>query len=94
MGEINFLKEALDIKDEVIKLRRDFHEHPELDYDLFRTCEKVKEFLKNENIEYYDTAGTGICAIIRGKGHKTVAIRGDMDALPLQEKIFVIIHQK
>lgn len=46
MGEINFLKEALDIKDEVIKLRRDFHEHPELDYDLFRTCEKVKEFLK------------------------------------------------
>ncbi len=54
----------------------------------------MKEFLKNENIEYYDTAGTGICAIIRGKGHKTVAIRGDMDALPLQEKIFVIIHQK
>ncbi|MBU5298690.1 amidohydrolase [Clostridium sporogenes] len=86
MGEINFLKEALDIKDEVIKLRRDFHKHPELDYDLFRTCEKVKEFLKNENIEYYDTAGTGVCAIIRGKGHKTVAIRGDMDALPLQEK--------
>lgn len=86
MGKIDFLKEALGIKEEVIKLRRDFHEHPELDYDLFRTCEKVKEFLKNEGIEYYDTASTGVCAIIRGNGSKTVAIRGDMDALPIQEK--------
>lgn len=94
MGKINFLKEALDIKDEVIKLRRDFHKHPELDYDLFRTCEKVKEFLKNEDIEFYDTAGTGVCAIIRGRGSKTVAIRGDMDALPLQEKKYLWLFIK
>ncbi len=40
MGEINFLKEALDIKNEVIKLRRDFHKHPELDYDLLEPVKK------------------------------------------------------
>ncbi len=44
MREINFLRKALEIKDEVIKLRRDFHQYPELDYDLFKTSEKVKEF--------------------------------------------------
>ncbi len=49
----------------------------------------MKEFLKNEDIEFYDTAGTGVCAIIRGRGSKTVAIRGDMDALPLQEKKYL-----
>ena len=83
---MDFLFEAKEIKEELIKWRRDFHAHPELGYEEVRTSLKIKEFLIKENIEFYDTATTGICAIIRGKGEKTVALRGDMDALPLIEK--------
>lgn len=83
---MDFLKEAEKIKDELVALRRDFHEHPELDFELYRTSEKVREFLDKEGIEYNITAKTGICAIIRGgKPGKTVALRGDMDALPIQD---------
>lgn len=42
--------------------------------------------MKSWNIEYRETAGTGICAIIRGNGNKTIGIRADMDALPLQDR--------
>ncbi|NEZ46392.1 amidohydrolase [Clostridium niameyense] len=86
MENIDFLKLSQGIKQELIDLRRDFHENPELDYDLFRTSGKIKEFLRNEDIEYYETADTGICALIKGNGDKTIAIRADMDALPLEEK--------
>ncbi|WP_065079083.1 M20 metallopeptidase family protein [Clostridium ragsdalei] len=82
----NFLKMAESIKQELIETRRDFHRHPELGYDLERTSGKVKQFLDKWGIEYKDTARTGICAIIRGKGTKTIGIRADMDALPLEDK--------
>jgi amidohydrolase len=77
---------AKNIDSELIEIRRDLHENPELGFDLFRTSQKVKDFLKAQRIEYYEVAGTGICAIIRGKGEKTIALRADMDALPLQDK--------
>lgn len=83
---MDFFTKALDIKDEVIGYRRDFHQHPELDYELPRTSSIIKEFLKKENIEYRETAQSGICALIRGNGNKTIAIRADMDALPIQDK--------
>ncbi|MBC8061896.1 MAG: amidohydrolase [Clostridiaceae bacterium] len=83
---MDFLFQANDIKAELSEWRRDFHAHPELGYEELRTSSKIKEFLIKENIEFYETAATGICAIIRGKGEKTVALRGDMDALPLVEK--------
>ena len=83
---MDFLFEAKNIREELVKWRRDFHAHPELGYQEVRTSLVIKEFLLKENIEFYDTATTGICAIIRGKGEKTVGIRGDMDALPLMEK--------
>ena len=83
---MNFLLEAKKIEKELICTRRDFHENPELGFDLFRTSQKVKDFLTKEGIEFYDVAQTGICAIIRGNGNKTIALRADMDALPLQDK--------
>lgn len=83
---MDFLLKSNEIKDELIKVRRDFHSHPELGYELKRTNEKIREFLDAEGIEYTITAKTGICAIIRGKkGGKTIALRGDMDALPIIE---------
>lgn len=83
---MDFLKKTEEIKDMLIDFRRDFHENPELDFELYRTSTKIKEFLEKEGIEYYDCAKTGICATIRGRGQKTVALRGDMDALPISEK--------
>ena len=87
---ITFLKEAENIKDELILIRRDIHEHPELGFEEKRTSEIIKKFLANEGIPYVLVAGTGVCGIIKGEGHgkikKTIALRADMDALPIQEK--------
>jgi len=77
---------AKSIESELIDIRRDIHENPELGFDLFKTSQKVKDFLSKEGIEFYEVAQTGICAIIRGCGIKTIALRADMDALPLQDK--------
>lgn len=84
--KMELFDKAKAISEELVKWRRDFHSHPELGYEEKRTSEKIKEFLQNENIEYYATASTGICAIIRGSGNKTIAIRADMDALPISEE--------
>jgi amidohydrolase len=84
--ELDFLKLSKDIEAEIINIRRDFHRNPELGYEEHRTSQKVKEFLKREGIEYTETAKTGICGIIRGKGKKTIGIRADMDALPLEDR--------
>lgn len=83
---MNFLKMAKDIQDELITIRRDFHMYPEVDFHLEKTIEKIKEFLDREGIEYFQTSKNGICGIIRGKGEKTIGIRADMDALPMEEK--------
>ncbi|MBA5851893.1 amidohydrolase [Clostridium sp. cel8] len=83
--ELDFLKIAQNMKDELIDIRRDLHMHPELDYELKRTQGKIKEFLDRENIQYEEVADTGICAIIKGNGNKTIGLRADMDALPIQD---------
>ena len=83
---MDFLYLAKSIENELVDMRRDIHENPELGFELFRTSQKIKDFLTKEGIEFYDVAQTGICAIIRGCGEKTVALRADMDALPLQDK--------
>lgn len=83
---MDFYKMALDIKDELVLNRRFFHQHPEIGFEEYNTSNKIKEFLKGEGIQYTETAGTGICALITGNGEKTIAIRGDIDALPLEDK--------
>ncbi|MEQ8154534.1 MAG: M20 family metallopeptidase [Clostridiaceae bacterium] len=84
---INFLKEAMDINDELVSWRRDFHENPELGFEEVRTSTVIKEFLRKEGIPFVECAGTGIAATIKGKQEgKTIGIRADMDALPIQDK--------
>ena len=79
---------AQDIRDWTVKVRRDFHMNPELSGKEFRTRDKVIEYLKDMGIEYKTgIADTGVLGIIRGKqSGKTVALRADMDALPIQDK--------
>jgi len=85
---LEFLKEALAIKDELIAARRDFHMYPELDFDLPRTSKKICEFLEKEGIEYFTVAKCGVVATIKGQlgEGKTIAVRADMDALPLEDR--------
>jgi len=75
------------LRDWLIKVRRDFHQHPELGMNEFRTAKKVTEYLDEMGIEYIEgVANTGVVGIIRGgQEGKTVALRADMDALPMQE---------
>ncbi|MGL4772715.1 MAG: M20 metallopeptidase family protein [Clostridium sp.] len=84
-----YLKAANEIKEELINIRRDLHEHPEIGFEEFRTSAKIKEFLDKEGIPYVEVAKTGVCAIIKGEKEgngKTIAIRGDIDGLPIQDK--------
>ncbi|WP_040212221.1 M20 metallopeptidase family protein [Clostridium polynesiense] len=88
---IDFLKEAKAMEQELIELRRDFHMHPELGFEEYRTSSKIKEILKSLEIEYKEVANTGICAYIKGEAPgaekgKVIALRADMDALPLEDK--------
>ncbi|MEW8956327.1 M20 family metallopeptidase [Clostridium sp.] len=86
-SNIDFYREALKIEKEIIEIRRDFHQHPEIGFEEFRTSGKIKEFLEKEGIPYREVAGTGVCAIIEGKEKgKTIALRGDIDGLPLEDK--------
>ncbi len=69
-------------------LRRDLHRHPEIGYEEVRTAKKVGEHLRKLKIPHRRKVGrTGIVALIRGKRPgKCIALRADMDALPMQEK--------
>jgi amidohydrolase len=79
------LKQAHAISEELIEWRRDFHMHPETGFDVFRTAKIVADELEKMGYRVKRGIGkTGVVADI-GEGGKMVAIRADMDALPLQE---------
>jgi amidohydrolase len=82
-------KLAASYKGEFIANRRHLHANPELSFEEFKTCSFVESQLKSFGIlEIEIKANTGIVALIRGKNpdRKTIALRGDMDALPIQEQ--------
>lgn len=68
-------------------MRRDFHQHPELAFQEVRTSAKLAEFLEGLGLEVTrGVAGTGLVARLKGaRPGKTVLVRADMDALPIQE---------
>ncbi len=80
------IEEFLKYKDEIIALRRDFHIHPELGYEEVRTSGIVKDYLGDLGIETKIMAKTGVVGYLNNGGEKTIAIRADMDALPIQEE--------
>lgn len=83
--KINKISE--NIQDWLVNIRRDFHSYPELGRNEFRTQKKICEYLNELGIENYKIAGTGVVGIIKGASNgKTVALRADIDALPMQEK--------
>ena len=83
---MNIKQRIEEIHSELISIRRDLHQNPELSEKEFRTQQKIQEFLNNIGVENYICATTGVVGIIRGKKQgKTVGIRADIDALPITE---------
>jgi amidohydrolase len=82
------LKKTQGLKQKMIDLRRDFHQYPELGLKEFNTTKKVEGFLKALGLETkIFVNGTGVRGYLKGsKPGKTIALRADMDALPIQEE--------
>ncbi len=76
------------IEDQVITWRRDIHQHPELSNREFRTAEKIADHLKSLGIPIETgVAHTGVVGVLKGDyPGKVVALRADMDALPVTER--------
>jgi amidohydrolase len=72
---------------ETIRLRRHIHQHPELSFEEFHTAEFIEQTLKNYGIASARMGKTGVVAILEGQaaGDRTLALRADIDALPIQE---------
>jgi amidohydrolase len=84
----NSLKAKIDeMKDWLVEIRRTIHMHPELGFEEFETSKLVSGWLERFGLEVKTgMAGTGVVGLLRGQSPgKTVAIRADMDALPMEE---------
>ncbi|RBP90005.1 amidohydrolase [Cytobacillus firmus] len=83
----NQLKELIGAySNELTELRRRLHREPEVSWEEFKTTQYICEYLDGLGIPYKRTEPTGVIAeIAGGKPGKTVALRGDMDALQVEE---------
>ncbi len=79
---------AADTFRQVVDIRRHLHVHPELSFHEYNTSAYIKSMLDQWGVEWKSMAGTGIVAIIKGDGisEKIIALRADIDALPIHEK--------
>lgn len=90
MRTVETIKQAAEtIFSEVQQIRRHIHQNPELSFQEHQTSQFIQSVLEKHNIAF--TAGvvdTGIVALIKGKNpdKKTILLRADMDALPIEEK--------
>ncbi|MGC8609315.1 MAG: carboxypeptidase CpsA [Thermoplasmata archaeon] len=88
MDPNKFMKDVEEYNSEIIRIRRNLHENPELSYQEFRTSTIIAEMLKGMGIEVREhVGGTGVVGILYGKtGSTTIGLRADMDALPIKEQ--------
>lgn len=78
---------AADIQERLVRIRRDFHMYPELGFQERRTSQQVAEILKEIGLDVETNVGrTGVVGLLKSKARgKAVALRADMDALPIEE---------
>ena len=82
-----YLNDAKKLEPELVEIRRDIHRHPEIGFNLTRTRELVRKKLIELGYEPKDCGKCGLVALAGGKNPgKTILVRGDMDALPIQEE--------
>lgn len=80
-------KESLALAPETVRWRRHLHAHPELSYQEVKTSQFVAQTLRDMGLSPVSVSGTGIVAMVEGKNptRNVIALRADMDALPIQE---------
>ncbi|HDR7793534.1 TPA: M20 peptidase aminoacylase family protein [Bacillus luti] len=76
------------LTERLISIRRSLHEHPELSYEEFETTKTIKNWLEEKNITIiHSSLETGVIAEVSGNNSgPIIAIRADIDALPIQEE--------
>ncbi|TDI98811.1 MAG: amidohydrolase [Caldithrix sp.] len=76
-----------ELEPEIVALRRVFHQSPELSWKEFETAKRIVAILEEEGLQVQNgVCGTGVVAEIQGNREgKTIAVRADMDALPMQD---------
>jgi hippurate hydrolase len=75
-------------KDDLVAIRRDIHQHPEIGFEEVRTSRIVAEKLAGWGVEVHTNIGkTGVVGVLKGtrNGSRTIGLRADMDALPMEE---------
>lgn len=86
--EERLLPGVAELVPELVEIRHDLHQHPELGFDTERTCGKIVEYLRASHVDSIDTELVKGCviAVINGDqpGH-TIGVRSDMDALPMKD---------
>jgi amidohydrolase len=84
---MKLIPEVLAARDEIQSLRRSIHAHPELRYEETRTAELVAQSLEKWGLRVHRGLGkTGVVGVLqRGSGTRSIGLRADMDALPIQE---------
>jgi hippurate hydrolase len=85
------INRVADFEAEIVGWRRDFHAHPELQYDVHRTAGRVAELLRSFGVDEVATGigRTGVVAVIKGRNGgagRVIGLRADMDALPITER--------
>lgn len=93
---MSLLQEAKAIEPEIVRTRRTLHQRPELSYHEVATSRLVAKRLKALGIQTHTgVGGTGVVGILKGaKRGKVVALRADMDALPVEERTDVKFRSK
>lgn len=83
-----------ELKPEIVELRHELHQHPEIRFEEQWTSDRIARFLDNAGIPYERgyAKGTGIVAVLEGSGPKTVLLRADMDALEITEETGVALR--
>ncbi|UOY87167.1 M20 family metallopeptidase [Bacillus glycinifermentans] len=84
----SLMKELDDLYPEMVELRRHFHQYPELSHQEVNTPLTIAKYLESFGVEVRtNVGGQGVVGIIKGgRPGKTVALRADFDALPLQDQ--------
>lgn len=89
------LDKAKSIENYIIRFRRSLHEDPEISGQEFKTQEKIMKELDKLGIPYKKAGTTSLIAVLNGaKSGKTIALRGDIDALPIIEEADVEFKSK
>lgn len=87
-GDMSLLQVAVSLEEEIVSIRRHLHQYPELGFQEFITSAYVADYLEQLGLHVQrGIAGTGVVALLEtGRPGPCIAVRADMDALPLQEQ--------